>query len=110
MDWIWEDNMVDSLFFCAMLTSYRGGHTPFVQAGAETSDASMEVVKPNPCCSWDVHSGWVGGGVGDENVESCRVSRPLRIALVIHIVQCFSNFFHHGTLITSGFFRSTPIL
>jgi len=36
MDWTEEDDMVDGLF-CATLTGRRGGHTPFVQAGAETS-------------------------------------------------------------------------
>jgi len=36
--WTLEDNMVDGLFFCATLTGRRGDHTPFVQAGAETSD------------------------------------------------------------------------
>ena len=34
MDWTLEGNMVDGLFFCATLTGRRGGHTPFVQAGA----------------------------------------------------------------------------
>jgi len=38
MDWTLEDNMVDGLFFCATLTGRRGSHTPFVQAGTETSD------------------------------------------------------------------------
>ena len=37
MDWTVEGDMVDGLF-CATLTDHRGGHTPFVQAGAETSD------------------------------------------------------------------------
>jgi len=27
MDWTLEDDMVDGLFFCATLTSRRGGHT-----------------------------------------------------------------------------------
>jgi len=40
--------MVDGLFFCATLTSRSGGHTPFAQAGAETSDTGAEVVKPDP--------------------------------------------------------------
>jgi len=26
----------------------RGGHTPFVQAGAETSDTGAEAAKPDP--------------------------------------------------------------
>jgi len=46
MDWTLEDNMVDGLFFCATLTGRRGGHTPFVQAGAETSDTGAEAVEP----------------------------------------------------------------
>jgi len=52
--------MVDGLFFCATLTGRRGGHTPFVQAGAETSDTSAEAVKPYSGSSWEGHSGvWV---------------------------------------------------
>jgi len=48
MDWTLEDDMVDGLFFCATPTSRRGGHTPFVQAGAETSDTGAEAVKLDP--------------------------------------------------------------
>jgi len=60
MDWTLEDNMVDGLVFCATLTDRRGGHTPFVQAGAETSDTGVEAVKPDPGSSWEGHSeGWV---------------------------------------------------
>jgi len=60
MDWTLEDNMVDGLFFCATLTGPRGGHTPFVQSGAETSDTGAEAVKPDPGSSWEGHSGgWV---------------------------------------------------
>jgi len=44
MDWTLEDSMINSLFFCATLTGLRGGHSPFVQAGAETSETSAEVV------------------------------------------------------------------
>jgi len=47
MDWTLEDNMVDGLFFSATLTGRRGGHTPFVQAGAETPDTGAEAVKPD---------------------------------------------------------------
>ena len=43
IDWTLED-MVDGLFFCATLTGSRGGHTPFVQAGAETFDTGAEAV------------------------------------------------------------------
>jgi len=48
--------MVDGLFFCAILTGRRGGHSPFVQAGVETSDTGAEAVKPDPHCSWESHS------------------------------------------------------
>jgi len=75
--------MVDVLFFCATLTGRRGGHAPFVQAGAETSDTGAEAVKPDPRCSWEGHSGRVGVGVGDENTDSRSVVRPLRLPLVI---------------------------
>jgi len=70
MDWTLEDYMVDGLFFCATLTDHRGGRTPFVKAGAETSDASAETVNPDPRYSWEGHSGRVGAGVGDESAES----------------------------------------
>jgi len=45
MDWTLEDNMVGGLFICATLTDRRGGHTPFAQAGVETSDTGAEAVK-----------------------------------------------------------------
>jgi len=51
MNWTFEDNTVDGLFFCATLTGHRGGHTPFVQAGVETSDTGAEMVKPDLHCS-----------------------------------------------------------
>ena len=44
------------LFFCATLTGRRGGHNPFVQVGAETSDTGAETVKPDPGSSWEGHS------------------------------------------------------
>ena len=87
MDWTLEDNMVDDLLFCATLTGRRGGHTPFVQAGAETSDTGEEAVKPYLGCSWEGHSEWVGAGVGDENTEFCRVVRPPLIPFVIRPVR-----------------------
>ena len=60
MDWTLEDNMVDGLFFCSTLTGHRGGHTPLVQAGAETSNTGAEAVKPDPGRSWEDYSGrWV---------------------------------------------------
>jgi len=62
MDWTEEDNMVDGLF-CATLTGRRGGHTPFVQAGAEMSDTGAEAVEPDPGSSWEGHSGCVCTGV-----------------------------------------------
>ena len=79
MDWTLEDNMVDGLFFCATLTGRRGGHTPFVQAGAEASDTGAETVKSDPGFSWEGRSGWVGACFGDKNAESCGVVLPLRI-------------------------------
>jgi len=54
MDWTLKDNMVDSLFFCATLTGRRGGHSPFVQAGVEMSDTSVEAVKSDPGSSWEI--------------------------------------------------------
>jgi len=80
--------MVGGLFFCTTLTGRRGGHTPFVQAGAETSNTSAEAVKSEPGSSWEGHSGRVGTSVWNENAESCGVVRPLRIPLVmlLHVV------------------------
>ena len=75
--------MVGGLFICATLTDRRGGHTPFVQAGAETTDTGAEAVKPKPGSSWEGHSRGVGAGVGDENAESCGVARQLSITLVM---------------------------
>jgi len=49
------EDMVYGLF-CATLTGRRGGHTPFVQAGAETSDTGAEAVEPDPSSSWKGHS------------------------------------------------------
>jgi len=63
MDWTLEDNMVHGLFFCAKLTGRRGGHTPFVQAGAQTSDTGAEAVEPDARCSWNGHSKIVSAGV-----------------------------------------------
>jgi len=54
MDWTVEDDMVDGLL-CATLTGRRGCHTPFVQAGAETSDTGAKVVEPDPVSSWEGH-------------------------------------------------------
>ena len=49
--------MVDGLFCATLtLTGRRGGHTPFVQARAETSDTSPEAVKLDPGSSWEGHS------------------------------------------------------
>ena len=83
-----EDNMADDLF-CATLTGRRGGHTPFVQAGEETSDTGAEAIEPDPRCSWE-GSRRVGADVGDENAESRKVDRPLRIPLVMRLERCTS--------------------
>jgi len=77
MDWTLEDNMVDGLFFCATLTSYRGGHTPFVQAGAETSDTAVRrLLSRTRALLGRVIPG--GVSVWNENAESYGVVRPLR--------------------------------
>ena len=81
MDWTLEDNMVDGLFFCATLTSRRGGHTPFVQAEPETCGGGLAGTRR--FLGWSLG----GAGIGDENAESCGVVRPLRIPLVIR-PQC----------------------
>ena len=80
MDWTLDDNMADGLFFCATVTVRGGGHTPFVQAGAETSNTGAEAVKPDQAL---LRRG-LGAGVGDENAESCGIVRLLRIPMVIH--------------------------
>jgi len=55
--------MVDGLFFFAKRTGRRGAHTPFVQAGAETSDTGAEAVKTDTGSSWMGHSGgWLPAG------------------------------------------------
>jgi len=83
MDWTLDDDMVDSLFCCSTLTGRRGGHTPFVQAGAEMSDTGAQVVEPDPVSSWKGHFGGVGAGVGDESAEACGIVSSIRIPLVI---------------------------
>jgi len=60
MGWTFKDNMVDGLFFCATLTGSREGHSPSVQAGAETSDSAAMAVMPDPGFSWKGHSERVG--------------------------------------------------
>ena len=59
----------------------RGVHTPFVRAGAKTSDTGAEAVKPDRRCSCGGYSLRVG--VGDETAESFRVLQSLRIPLVM---------------------------
>ena len=76
MDWTVEDDMDDGLF-CTTLTGRRGGHTPFVQAGEETSDTGAEAVEPDPGSSWESHSGGVCTVVWNWSAESCGVVRPL---------------------------------
>ena len=82
MSWTLEDNMVDGLFFCTTLTGRREGHTPFVQAGAETSHTGAEAVKLDPCCFWKSHSRRVCAGVRDGSEESCRSVCSLPIPLL----------------------------
>jgi len=80
--------MVDGLFFCATLTGRRGGHTPFIPGGAETSDMGAEAFKPDPGSTSEDHSGGVGTGVGVENAESCGVVRSLHVPLMILPLRC----------------------
>jgi len=49
--------MIDGLFFCATLTGRRGGHAPFVQAGAEKSNTGAEAVKPDQALLGRVNPG-----------------------------------------------------
>jgi len=79
--------MVDGLFLYATLTDRRGGHIPFVQAGAETPDTGAEAIKTDTGSSWEGHSRKVGTGVWNENAESCGVVRPLCIPLKIRPVR-----------------------
>jgi len=75
-----EDDMVHGLFFCATLTGLRGGHTPFVQAGAETSDTGAEAVELDPGSSWEGHS----GGVYRCLELKCGVTRGLSAHSALH--------------------------
>jgi len=75
--------MFGGLFLCATLTGRKGGHTPVVQAGAETSDTGAEAVKPDPPHSWQAHSSRVGADVGVETTESRSVVQQPRIPSVI---------------------------
>jgi len=87
MDWTFEDNMVDGLFFCATLTGRRWDHIPFVQAGAETSDTGAEAVKPDPNCSRKDHSKRVCAGVGYESAESYRVVQSSHSSVYLSSAQ-----------------------
>jgi len=82
MGWTLEDNMVDGLFFCATFTGRRGGHNPFVQVGAETSDTGAKAVETDPGSSWEGNSGEVYQYL-ESIAESCGVVRPLRVPLKI---------------------------
>jgi len=70
-----------------VLLRHTGGHTPFVQAGAETPDNGAQAVKPAPGSAWEGHSRRVGTDLWNENAESCGVVRLLRIPLVIRPVR-----------------------
>ena len=65
--------------------THRGGHNPFVQAGAETSDTGAEAVELEPGSSWEGHSGCVCTGVWNWSAESCGIVmiRPLRRTYVV---------------------------
>jgi len=57
------------------------GHTPFVQAGSETSDTGVEAVQPDLRCSWKSHSRSVVADVGDESTKPRSVVQPLRLRI-----------------------------
>jgi len=83
--------MVDSLFFCATLTGRRGGHTQFVQAGAETSNSCAEAVKPDPRSSWETHllgRGWKCGVLWDCLPTPHSISDPTTAP---HVCCCQMN-------------------
>jgi len=63
MDWTLEDNMVNGSVFCATPTSRRRGHTPFAQAGGETSDTGAEAVEPDPGCQQRTQEFCSGGSI-----------------------------------------------
>jgi len=50
------------------------GHTPFVEARAETCDIGAEAIKPKPRCSWQGHSRRVDVDVDDESTDARSVS------------------------------------
>ena len=79
--------MAGGLFFCATLTGRRGGHTPFVRAGSETSDTGrlykQEKKRPTQLtyAVLGSHSRSVGADVGDESTKPLSVVQPLRLRI-----------------------------
>ena len=57
----------------SLCTGRRGGHTPFVQAGAEASDTDAQAVKQDSC-SWEGHTERMCVGVGDVSADLVRLS------------------------------------
>jgi len=84
--------MVDGLFLCATFTGRRRGHTPFVQAGAETSDTSAEAVKTDPRCSWLGPRAYARGGVGVKPTLEFAMLQE-RHYLCKGVCACFRTFF-----------------
>jgi len=82
MDWTLEDNVVDSLFFCAAITGRRGGHTHLYKQKRKRSTPVRRRLSRTQALLGRIIPG--GAGVADENTEPCGVVRPLRIPSVIH--------------------------
>jgi len=75
--------LANGLLICATLTSLRGGHIPFVQAGAVTSDTGAEAVKLDQGCR---NIGKAGGGSkkveGNGNLRNTKKSLSIMLATV----------------------------
>ena len=68
---------------------------------------------PDPCCSWEGHSGGVNAGVGDESTMSRKVVQPLRLPLVIrpvHRTGKVGDSKTKGTVIFSDLFKKLKTL
>ena len=78
--------MVDGLFLCATFTGRRAGHIQFVKHERKHPTLVRKRLSWTQALLGRVAQG-AGSGVGDENMESCGVVRPLRIPLVIHPVR-----------------------
>jgi len=81
MDWTLKDNMAGGLFFCAILTGRRGGHTPFCASRSANVRHECGGGSAGPRCSWQSHSRRMGADVGDESTKPRSVVQPLRLRI-----------------------------